>query len=229
MPGFVISTFGGTSGGTPVTEKHNASGRANFYYNYTWEVDNLLGYRPSMVSSFRPIIYLKDATLPTFTANQDSIVGGSLEYKWAKSVIWDDVKFTWYDSVGLINIMRRWRQSIWDSVKGLQVGHDYKKRSILRNYLPTWENYKSVPWVLINSWPKIIRHGDLTYTQSDVKLVEVTVSYDWAEENMESVKYSDPSLEIPGLPPIGEVSSDGTDGSGGSGEEDWFDQSMTIV
>ena len=35
-------------------------------------------------------------------------------------------------------------------------------------------------WFLYNSWPSQIRSGELTYTNSDIKIVEVTVAYDWA-------------------------------------------------
>ena len=35
---------------------------------------------------------------------------------------------------------------------------------------------------LINSWPSVIKYGELTYTTSDIKKVEVTLTYDWAEE-----------------------------------------------
>ena len=36
-------------------------------------------------------------------------------------------------------------------------------------------------WVLEGSWPQTIRDGDLSYTRSEVKIVEVVVVYDWAE------------------------------------------------
>ena len=191
MPGFVIGggpfkPVGGVSTGE-VTGIPLAT--REFYYKYTWEIqsyfedDGAAGGRT--LDGNNPLVYLKDATLPTFTAQVDSIIGTSLEYKWAKSVIWEDIKVTWYDTVGLVDIMKRWRKTIWTKNVGIKPGSFYNKKSQLRNFLPTWDHETAIKWTLHNSWPKIIKHGDLTYTQSDVKLVEVTISYDWAEEKSE--------------------------------------------
>ncbi len=61
------------------------------------------------------------------------------------------------------------------------MANDYKKRSLLKYFLPTGKKINT--WTLINSWPSQIRNGDITYAGSNVKLIEVTVTYDWAEEN----------------------------------------------
>jgi len=175
MPGFVVPGPNGAIGGNPTA----VPGRTEFFYSYTWEVFDLFEEVSFRDSS---IVLLKDATLPTFTAVTDSYVGSSLEYKWAKGVVWEDVKFVWYDSVGLIDHMQRWRSTVWTPEDGLQMANDYKKISLLNVHLPTWDDDKAVNWKLNNSWPKMIKHGELTYTQSNVKLVEVTVAYDWAEE-----------------------------------------------
>jgi hypothetical protein len=76
--------------------------------------------------------------------------------------------------------MKEWRKSVWTPECGIKIAGDYKKNSTLRSYLPT--GAKANEWRLINSWPSQIRYGDLTYTGSNVKMVEVTVTYDWAEE-----------------------------------------------
>jgi len=188
MPGFIIA---GPGDHAPIPSLSDGSGRQEFYYKYTWEVTSYFeddGASDVPLYSDNPLVYLKDATLPTFTANVDSIVGGSLEYKWAKSVIWEDVKLSWYDSVGLVEKMRKWRKRVWNPITGIQPASAYKKMSKLKNYLPTYDGDKlgqPITWVLNNSWPKIIKYGDLTYTQSDVKLIEMTVAYDWAEEETE--------------------------------------------
>jgi hypothetical protein len=175
MPGFIVDTFTGPIGG----KTGNYSPRSTeYYYSYTWEIFKLFEDIHNSA-----LIHARDIDLPTFSANMDSIVGASLEYKWAKSVVWDDIKITWYDTVGLIEVMKKWRKTIWSQDKGLQVGSEYKKMSEISVYDSSWDN--EIRWKLIGSWPKIIKHGSLTYTQSDVKLVEVTLSYDWAEENEE--------------------------------------------
>jgi hypothetical protein len=179
MPGFLISPtgFAPVGGSTPT-----AWGQEEFYYTYTWEIIDLFeDFENGPIA--RPIVYLKDLTMPTFTGNTDSYLGASIEYKWAKSIVWEDVKVSWYDTKGLINVIKRWRERVWNSTDGLRQSDDYKRESQLDVHLPTWNDADAVKWRLYNSWPKIIKHGDLTYTNSDVKLVEVTVAYDWAEEN----------------------------------------------
>jgi len=179
MPGFVVPGIGGGFSRAP-------SSRREYYYNYTWEVENLFqGQSPDGWSDPNsPLIALRDATLPTFTVNKEVHAGASVEYKYAKSVTWDDIKITWYDSDGLLEVMRKWRGNIWTQSHGLADADHYKRRSELSYYLPTGKKRNS--WLLRNSWPSQIRHGELTYTSSDVKLVEVTVTYDWAIERPSS-------------------------------------------
>jgi len=197
MPGFIIA---GPKEDVFPNLLSDAGGRQEFYYKYTWEVESYFeddGASGDALYPNNPLVYLKDATLPTFTANIDSIVGGSLEYKWAKSVIWEDIKLSWYDSVGLIEKMRKWRKRVWDPETGIRPASAYKRISKLKNYLPTYNGVIGQPivWTLNNSWPKIIKYGDLTYTQSDVKMVEMTVAYDWAEEDTEKADQTNQTEE----------------------------------
>jgi hypothetical protein len=178
MPGFVVGAppMGGqisSLGGRP-----SLDGRREYYYNYFWEIEYLFGQDD--FSKDAALISLKDATLPTFTINKESYVPSSLEYKFAKSVSWDDIKVSWYDSTGLLAVMKEWRELVWTPETGLKMADDYKKLSVIHNFLPTGKKVNT--WTLHNSWPSLIRHGELTYTSSEVKIVEVTVTYDWAEE-----------------------------------------------
>ena len=174
MPGFVVQGMGGAIGAGV-----GVNSRRQYYYNYFWEIDNLFG--TSFLSN-EALIGLKDASLPTFTVNKETYVGSSLEYKFAKSIIWEDIKVAWYDSDGLLSSMRDWRKMVWKPESGLQMANDYKKRSRIQHFLPTGKKVNT--WTLYNSWPSQIRNGELTYTSSEVKLVEVTVTYDWAEETV---------------------------------------------
>lgn len=147
-----------------------------YLHTYTWEVFQLFGNHETL------LVNAKDITVPTFTVGIETYQGSALEYKFAKSVSYDDVKITFYDVVGLIKIVKNWRQSVWTQDSGLKLANDYKKESKINVYPPTWEPKDGYSWILKGSWPSVIRHGDLTYTSSDVKVVEVTVAYDWAEE-----------------------------------------------
>jgi hypothetical protein len=175
MPGFRVNgDFGGAeknagTAGPPSTRE--------YFYSYTWQVLELLGdFEYLMITT------IKDATLPTFTVNQENQQGASLDYKFAKSVTYDDVKISFYDTVGLLDKLKTWRRSVWTSQDGIKTASEYKKRSRINVYTPEWKINKQQSFVLYGSWPSVIRHGQLTYTNSDVKIVEVTITYDWAEE-----------------------------------------------
>lgn len=178
MPGFAIQGLGGGGG---VGRSGGLSGRREYYYNYFWEIENL--FETKNFTKYEELISLKEMTLPSFSVNKDTYIGASLEYKFAKSVTWEDVKVTWYDSKRLLSHVKEWRKAVWTAEGGLQMPGEYKKESILHTFLPTGKSENT--WTLYNSWPSQIRYGDLTYTSSDVKLVEVTITYDWAEEGVD--------------------------------------------
>lgn len=173
MPGFNIP---GAGGGHSVAQ----TSRREYYYNYFWEIVNLFEDIDGWGIPDSPLIGLRDATLPIMTVNKETYQGSSLEYKFAKSVVWEDVKVGWYDSIGLLEVMKRWREDIWTPDRGIAQANEYKRQSVMSYYLPTGLHTNT--WTLVNSWPSQIRHGELTYTSSDVKLIEVTITYDWAVE-----------------------------------------------
>ncbi len=167
MPGFIVNGLGT---GAPASVKP--------YYKYTWEVTNFYG---DGIQTGDPLIYLIEAGTPSWDFDKEEVMGASVSYKFAKSIKWNDIKFTWYDTVGLHVKVKKWRQSIWRPDQGLQNPDDYKKLSTLKSLTFAWEN--PVVWTMFNSWPVSVKAGDLTYTESAIKQVEVTLSYDWAEEN----------------------------------------------
>lgn len=181
MPGFIVRAgvdgqFGGQG------QAWAGQSTREYIYNYTWQIIGLFESRVSAAGPESALIYAKEATLPTFTVGVETNQGASLEYKFAKNVKWDDVKVTFYDNVGLLQILREWRRTVWTSQQGLRTPEEYKKISQLDVLTPDWDANNATTWKLYGSWPSTIRHGDLTYTGSDVKIVEVTVTYDFADE-----------------------------------------------
>lgn len=185
MPGFIVNNIGGD-------RKRGVQPTANYYYTYLWNIDSLFvdsGFLSGFTNFYKSLsdvglIHAKDMTLPAFSVSKDMLIGGSLEYKFAKAVSYDDVKITWYDTVGLIDTLKKWRESVWDPKTGLAPYGDYKKLTVQRQYITNDDGDVSddVTYRLHGSWPSTIRHGDLTYTNSDVKIVEVSVTYDYAIE-----------------------------------------------
>jgi hypothetical protein len=188
MPGFTVQNIGGHQVGTSSATPSNA----DYFYNYSWYIESLfVGFRGNNVIAEQvnergdALLHVRDVTLPTFTANKDTIKGTALDYKFANGIAFDDVKVTWYDTNGLINIIRSWRESVWTPERGISTPGEYKKDSYINQYILSEYNNNNVPKIrhkLHGSWPSIIRHGDLTYTSSDIKVVEVTITYDWAVE-----------------------------------------------
>jgi len=173
MPGFAIQGINGIFGGL-AGNAQSPTATQEYLYSYTWEIFKLMGTTDLLINA-------KDISTPTFTVGIETQQGASLEYKFAKNVSYDDIKVTFYDAVGMIKIFKDWRETVWTSKDGLKTAESYKRDSTLIIYPPSWDVKQSVEWRLTGSWPSSIRHGELTYTSSDVKLVEVTVTYDFAE------------------------------------------------
>lgn len=205
MPGFRVGSEGGNN------DTFGVSLSDRFKYTYTWEIDRLQDEVVGMADS-RYLVYAKDVSLPAFNVSMERHIGSSLEYKFAKSVSYDDIKISFYDTQDLYKKLKQWRQSVYDWQTGIKTPEQYKKNSTIKIYDPTWQDSKGVVGIdneavsyaydLVGSWPSVIRHGDLTYTSSDVKIVEVTLTYDFAvvrsglEEYVEPAKIDLPTSQV---------------------------------
>lgn len=190
MPGFNIGPIKGGFG-LP---------SARPYMSYAWELEQLFG-KEYTIPALR-------CTLPTFTARPEQISGSALVYKFAGEVVWEDVRLSFYSypssnpDSDLVRVLQSWRDRIWTPEKGLQSADKYKRTSRIKilNNTHEFEYY----WRLVGSWPQTIRDGELDYATSDVKIVEVVVSYDWAEtEGSETSSLSaSPPSGPPGMTPL---------------------------
>lgn len=198
MPGFKVLNFG-----------DGPSNELEPFMTYTWEIPMFLGWASGR-NDTSCLIFLKECTLPTFSAGREEIEGASLKYKFAGTIVWEDVRVTFYDipqyDGTLSNDLKTWRTRVWTPEGGVGSADQYKFETIINvfNLTDTARN----EWHLYNSWPQSIREGELTYTNSEVKVVEVVICYDWAEVNptynstMPTVPVSmqPPSTAFPVLP-----------------------------
>lgn len=159
--------------------KNEAQSQAQFIYNYTWDINSL--FEKNAAGS--ALVYAKDISLPTVTFEKEQYTGSSLQYKFASAAVYDDVRITFYDTTGLLGLLRGWRKQVYSSSAGLRPADEYKKKSIINCYYP--DGMMAQKHELHGSWPSVIKYGDLTYTSSDIKFVDVTVTYDWAESTEE--------------------------------------------
>lgn len=144
-------------------------------YTYTWTVESLGGSFLEMDTN----IHLKDCTLPSYDVELEEAAGGSMKYKYAKNITWNDAKVAFYDVVGLGRIIAKWHDDVWTTDGGLGTANNYKKLSKMNVETPNGTVART--WTLYGSWVKSVVWSDLTYTASDINVLTVTVSYDWAE------------------------------------------------
>lgn len=159
-----------------------------------WRIKSLVfgsGTDYSNVLNDRGLLFAKSLTLPTYSVEEESVLGGSINYKVAKTVTWDDVKVTFYDlahkndvNKSILGQLYKARQKLWTPDKGLHQASDYKGESTFiltdGDGNPTWS------FTLVNSYIKSINHSELSYETSSIKEVTLTISYDWAIEGDDS-------------------------------------------
>jgi len=177
MPGFTANGgFGGHTylnggfvrGGTPAN--------VDLYYNYTWEVGVLFN---DVVGINKSVVVLRDCTLPEVIVEQEKVKGSFTEYKYAKGVSFTDVKMTFYDTYGLLAKLLGWMANIYTHDGGLNVAVNYKMDSAIQVSLPDADWNSRQVYYLYGSWPSSVKYGDLTYTSSDVKVVDLSLTYDY--------------------------------------------------
>jgi hypothetical protein len=159
-------------------------------YQYTWKILNLF---EDIRSLFPTVILAKEITLPTFTVAKETVDGSSLIYKYAGMITWEDIRITFYDMVvgdtKSSDIINSWRKNVWSSDTGLKNPNDYKRDSRIEVY--SFDLEYTTTWVLHGSWPQVVKEGDLTYTATEIKVIDVVVSYDWAEIKKSDKEESD--------------------------------------
>lgn len=175
MPGFNIGSSGQGSEEQPGStfELHRV---------HRWKIHQLIAGGSQSLLTSDDLLYAKSITLPAFNVEEESVRGGSIAYKFAKGINWDDVTVVFYDVFDLLPNIEKMRQTVWTPEEGLKVANNYKGDSefwLLNGYGDAVRKF-----ILRNSWVKAISHSELTYTNSDIKEVTLTISYDWAEEDV---------------------------------------------
>ena len=178
MPGFIIGDTKSDQAKRPIGFNLNTV-TDEYYTNFFWDVSNIVGtFIKNQAGPSKSLLALKECKLPTFTVEEEKVLGSSVEYKFAKKVNWDDISVTWYDNFGLLNVMKTWMNSVFTLTRGIALASSYKKETKILVYTPS--NSSRQTYTLNQSWPKSIKFGDLSYTSSDIKMVEATISYDYA-------------------------------------------------
>lgn len=142
-------------------------------YTYTWQILQMAGLR------IPETIYLKECTLPDWTADIEEYQAPHVKYKYAKGVTFNDVKFNFYDTRGLAVELDKLKRQVWTPETGIAPASDYKRDSRISVF--EGDDFKQEQsWLLNGSWIKGISWAMLTYANSDMHSVSVTLAYDWA-------------------------------------------------
>lgn len=188
MPGFMINGSGGSDRDPPNT--------IELLFSHRWYIETL-----GPINA-KELISCKDLSLPDMKLDRQEVLGGLIWYKFAKSVRYEDAQVTFYDNNQITEKLEDWRKKIFTLKGGIQPHKDYKKDVIFvltDGTGGTMQRYK-----LKYAWPSVISPGKLTYASSDIKLVTVSITFDYMELEVQN---SDSSSG----------SSGGSDGGGGAG------------
>lgn len=171
MPGFNIG------GGDSVFDPSITSGSAgDVHRSHRWRIEQLGGL---ISGDSKMLLYAKTLQLPGYTIDEEIVPGGATKYKFAKMTNWEDVALSFYDIHGILGALFVWQFKVFDSAGGIGLANDYKQTSIFR--LTDGLGNNADGYILIGSWPKSISHSPLSYESSDLKVINMTLSYDFAE------------------------------------------------
>lgn len=124
-------------------------------------------------------LYAQSIQLPAVEFEEEKIESASLVYRVAKRANWKPVTAKFYDVWGLYQIFEEWQRKIWNVSRGIQAAVDYKGQPVFA--LTDGAGEVKQRYTLMGAYPSNITHGDLSYTESNVKLLVVTYSFDYAE------------------------------------------------
>ena len=169
MPGFQIGQGTGPSNTVETLRQHR------------WLIQTLGPIAIGPDAGGTPPLLAESLQLPNVIIEEQTIQAALIKYKFAKSVSWEDASVTFYDTDNLLSKLLDWRNLVYTNVAGIKEhggANGYKKDSIFK--LLDGIGKEKVTLTLRHSWPKSISHGPLSYGSTDIKLITVTLSYDFA-------------------------------------------------
>lgn len=141
-----------------------------------------------LITEFGPItdrerlLIAKEVGLPDYSADILEVLGGLIWYKYAKGIKWKDINVVFYDDGKVLQAVQSWKDLVYTNDGGIQAhnpGSGYKKDCTFELLDGMGEPLLKVK--LKQAWPSQILTGKLSYTSSEIKIVTVILSYDFAE------------------------------------------------
>lgn len=166
MPGFKVA---------PRNDGNHIAIPQKVVYTYTWDVSRLV----SKDVRNTPLIYVKETGLPAFVIEGESYKTGHASYEFAKSIKWEDIKFSFYDTDGLGEVLDDLRKKVWTPEAGIRIADEYMADTVIQVYYA--DGSEAYSWILNNSWVKATNFSKLTYESSGINNATVTIGYTWAK------------------------------------------------
>jgi hypothetical protein len=164
MPGFKILK----------DQQGNKSTVKKAAFTYTWEMTKFQGINPLF-------FYLKEAEIPSFDLSTEKVETANATYEFANGIKWNDIKIVFYDTKDTVDRLMELTESVWSADNGLRSASDYMSDSIIKVYYQ--DGSLAHRWVLYNSWIKKVAYSKLTYEDTGVNNITVTLSYSWATQD----------------------------------------------
>lgn len=163
--------------------------KAEFHRQHRWIIQDLgipsssgragQGIRGESKKRAELALYARDLQLPVLEFDIESIKSPSLEYKVARRAKWRNCTVSFYDVYGLYKEFEKWQQAIWTPRTGLKPAIDYKGQPVF--LLRDGKGAPKQKFTLRGAFPQSIDHGELSYTNSEIKVLTVTYAYDYAD------------------------------------------------
>jgi len=179
MPGFDISGNG-----------DSPSHKAEFHRAHRWSIVDI-GAPPerAVTSASSPTssalnmvtksFYAKSLQLPTITFEEVKVKAGSVTYKFPKRAEWENVTVEFYDVYGLHSLFNNWMSRIWTARSGIGLASDFMGSPIFE--LSDGMGERKQKFTLLNAYPLSVKHSELSYASSEIKLLSIVYSYSHAE------------------------------------------------
>lgn len=174
MPGFRIDAAGGTR-----TGKHH---KAEFRRKHRWRVQVAegTGLGPS------DWLYLQKAARPTFNLEKPEVHHDQEVAYFAGKQTWEPITLTFYDAVqgegvnDISSVLYNWVNLVVNiPTATVALPSAYKKD--LKLQMLAGNGDADETWTLFGCWPQNTNWQDLNYSDTEIQLVEVSLTFDRAQ------------------------------------------------
>ena len=162
MPGFNI-------GSTTASDALTPSGLMEPLRAYRWRLESI-----DYWATAGDLVTVAELDVPSFEFEEQVILGMSAEYKFAKRPKFNDIEIQFYDDGKLQMVLENWMNEIWNPDEGL-TGRTYKSPM---SFSELDNAGKQIALFTLNeAWPKSLSHSRLSYSDNNLKRLNVKFSY----------------------------------------------------